>query len=235
VFHPVIEMTAQMLAERRTRALRDVAARSIKAETVEDACTLVVQALAAYELDVPFALIYRLNVDGDSARLVASAGLLKDLPASPQRIEIDSIHAHSWPLSDVVRSGQAQLVEDLKRRFGEFSCGPYPERPRAALLLPLTPPGSERPAAVLVAGISGRLKLNPPYRDFYDLLASAATGALATGHGFEQERKRAEPLTELDRAKTAFFSNVAVKIEMSVGTKIACARFASCARNRARH
>src|SRR5213594_2712534 len=61
---------------------------------------------------------------------------------------------------------------------------------------------------VLVAGVSSRLPLNDTYRAFYDLLAAGVTTAVANARAYEDERKRAEALAEIDRAKTAFFSNV---------------------------
>src|SRR5438477_2249467 len=43
LFHPVTETTGKMLAERRTRALRDLAARAGKARSLEQAFTLAAQ------------------------------------------------------------------------------------------------------------------------------------------------------------------------------------------------
>src|ERR1700680_3337722 len=43
LFHPVTETTSRMLSERRTRGLRDLAARAGKAQTVEQACMLAAQ------------------------------------------------------------------------------------------------------------------------------------------------------------------------------------------------
>ena len=45
LFHPVTETTSRMLSERRTRALRDLAACAGKAQTIEEACTLAAQTL----------------------------------------------------------------------------------------------------------------------------------------------------------------------------------------------
>ena len=59
-----------------------------------------------------------------------------------------------------------------------------------------------------MAGVSPRLALNETYRAFYDLLAAAVTTEVANARASEEERKRAEALMEIDRAKTAFFSNV---------------------------
>jgi hypothetical protein len=56
LFHPVTETTAKMLGERRTRALRDLSARTGKAQTTEEAFALAAQTLSESSLDVPFAL-----------------------------------------------------------------------------------------------------------------------------------------------------------------------------------
>src|SRR5262249_23274040 len=46
------------------------------------------------------------------------------------------------------------------------------------------------------------------YRDFVRRIAEQITIGLASARAYEQERRRAEALAEIDRAKTAFFSNV---------------------------
>src|SRR5439155_8225750 len=68
--------------------------------------------------------------------------------------------------------------------------------------------GCARPMAILVVGVSSRLPLNETYRAFYDLVAATVTSAVANARAYEEERRRAEALAEIDRAKTAFFSNV---------------------------
>jgi len=96
-----------------------------------------------------------------------------------------------WPIAEVVRSNQAVEVSDLEDRFGAFSCGPYPEPLKTAMALPITPPGLDRPTAILVAGVSSRLPLDDVYRAFYDLVSVTVTSAVATGLAHEEERKRA--------------------------------------------
>jgi len=54
--------------------------------------------------------------------------------------------------------------------------------------------------------ISSRLEFDDQHRGFFDLVASQVATAIANARAFEEERKRAEALAELDRAKTAFFS-----------------------------
>src|SRR5277367_1621295 len=208
LFHPVTETTSRMLSERRTRALRDLATRAGGALTPEKVCTLAAQTLSDYRLDLPFVLFYLFDDDSYEARLIASTGVPDASTASPALLSLVAGEKSTWPLADVARSGHAQHLNDLEARFGHFSCGEYPEAQKAALALPLTPPGCKRPVGVLVAGISPRLELGETYRAFYDLLAAAITTELANARAYEEERKRAEALAEIDRAKTAFFSNV---------------------------
>ncbi|HJQ96676.1 MAG TPA: ATP-binding protein, partial [Candidatus Polarisedimenticolaceae bacterium] len=46
------------------------------------------------------------------------------------------------------------------------------------------------------------------YRNFLDMAAGNVATAIAEARAYDAERRRAESLSELDRAKTAFFSNV---------------------------
>ena len=209
LFHPVIEMTTKMLGERRTRALRDLAARTSNAKSVSEALALSAETLGEYDLDLPFVLLYALDSSGDRARLVGSVGLEAfALTSPPSAVAWEAVDQSVWPLAEVVRSGLAVQVDDVRERTGAAPSGPFLEPTNGALALPIIPPGAKHPAAILIAGISTRLPLNEAYRSFYDLLASAVTTAVANARAYEEERGRAEALAELDRVKTAFFSNV---------------------------
>ena len=208
LFHPVIEMTAQMLSERRTRTLRDLTAQTSKAKSVSEALSLSAQTLAEYTLDLPFVLLYALDSDGDQAQLVGATDLKADTVASLSTVDLGLKEQPPWPIEEVIRSGSAVQVDDVRQRIGPASFGPYPEPPNEALALPIILPGANRPAAIFIAGVSARLTLNEAYRSFYDLLASAVTTAVAHARAYDDERRRAKALAELDRAKIAFFSNV---------------------------
>ena len=64
------------------------------------------------------------------------------------------------------------------------------------------------PAGRLVVGLNPRRPFDARYAAFIDLVADQLGMALANARAYEEERKRAEVLAELDRAKTTFFSNV---------------------------
>ena len=80
--------------------------------------------------------------------------------------------------------------------------------PGQIVLVPIARQGVHHPLGILVAGTSQRLPLDDAYRDFLTLVASQIGAAIAAAQALEEAEGRAEALAELDRAKTAFFSNV---------------------------
>src|SRR5258706_842643 len=206
LFHPVTETTTKMVGERHTRALRELAALAAKSQTTEEAIKLAAQTLAEFDLDVPFVLFYLLDWERNEAGLVTATPSLPDSIAIPL-IDL-GLENSVWPLAKAAKANHRTEIDDLEVRCGRFSCGPYPETPKSAIALPITPAGCERPLAILVAGVSSRLPLDEAYGAFYDLLAGTITSSVNNARAYEEERKRAAALAEIDRVKTAFFSNV---------------------------
>jgi PAS domain S-box-containing protein len=203
LFHPVTETTASMLAERRTRALRDLTANLATASTVQDIGDLAVSTLTAYAFDLPFGLMYGLDDDGDYQR--AAVFGVADGPACPERLSPGTMSP--WPVAAAM---DGQIIEALsvRERFGGFACGPYEEAPDRAFLLPLGLSDESSPHTLLILGVSPRLPLDDAYRGFFELIGAAVGAALTQVRRREEERNRAEALAAIDRAKTAFFSNV---------------------------
>src|SRR5262249_31442821 len=123
-------------------------------------------------------------------------------------IELQDAAPMIWPVAEVALSRRSAVIEDLEGRFGPFTCGPYPEPPKNAIALPIVLPGLEMTFGVLVAGVSARRALDNTYRMFYRMLGEGVSNALANARAYEEEFERARSLAEIDRAKTAFFSNV---------------------------
>jgi len=207
VFCACTEDTRRVLGERRLRTLRTLAERTAQARSAEQACEMAAGALADNPHDLPFALLYLLSSDDRRLQLTARVGMDASHPAAPA--ELDPADAAApWPVARVLESGQPLLVEDLPARLGALPGGAWPDSPRRAVVLPLTRAGQERLAGVAVVGLSPRLLFDDEYRGFLDLLAGHVATAVANARAYAEERRRAEMLTELDRAKTAFFSNV---------------------------
>ena len=209
LFHPVTETTATMLAQRRTRALRDIADRAGQTLVFDEACDLLLATLEQYSFDLPFALLYVTTPDGTEARLRGTCGTPAGGPLAPRCLPLTAdAEAGTWPLARAVRSGRAEPVMDLAARFGQVSAGPYPEPLGTSFVLPVRAAGVDAPLGFLVIGASQRLPLDDSYRAFVEMLGAAVSAALGNARAYEAERRRAEALSEIDQAKTAFFSNV---------------------------
>ncbi len=84
---------------------------------------------------------------------------------------------------------------------------PWPEPPTRAAALRVSVAQGDH-VGLLVLGVSLRLCLDDNYRSFLTLAAGQLGSAISAANAYEAERKRAEGLAEIDRAKTAFFSNI---------------------------
>lgn len=82
------------------------------------------------------------------------------------------------------------------------------EREAPALELPLAAASEGAPVGVLEVTPSSHRALDEGYRSFFALAADHVASAVRNARAYQQERERAEKLAEIDRAKTAFFSNV---------------------------
>ena len=208
VFCPVIETTEKVIGERRLRTLRDLAAKCKGAESEEATFEAAATILAANPQDVPFAMIYRIDERRSSAELKAVAGIARGTDASPETIVFDREGGALWSLSGVAASGRIEIVSDLDRQFSALPTGAWKRPPQSAKVLPVLLPGQQQPRAILVAAISPMRALDDDYRTFFRLVAAQIAAGLADAEAREEERRRAEALAEIDRAKTAFFSNV---------------------------
>ena len=206
MFCACTETTGRVLGERRMRTLRDLAARPLEARSVEDAGARSAEVLATNPSDVPFALIYLLDGGRGGLRLAASAGVPPDHPCSPSFV--DGTSGSAWPLLHVIEQRRPERLTDLAERFPDLPPGPWPDPPASAMLLPLVDRGQERSTGVIVLGISSRRVFDDDYRGWLELVAGQVASSIASARALEEERRRAEALAELDRAKTTFFSNV---------------------------
>lgn len=209
VLATVHEITEKVVGERRMMVLRDLGTRAVETRTAEAACDAASETLAKHPEDIPFALIYLIEADGQRARLASATGVDPGSFASALEIELSNHDHHGWPLSEALQTKSMIVVDDLAERFGEaLPKGPWSDPPRQALVVPILSNVADQLAGFMVAGISSRLKLDDSYRSFIELAASQIAGAIAIARAYEEARNRAEALAEIDRAKTVFFSNV---------------------------
>jgi PAS domain S-box-containing protein len=204
IFHPITETTALVLNARRTQSLRNLGAAIDGARTVDDIGRQLSQLDEELVLDVPFLLFYQFDTDTGMLQLRGNAGIAAGSPLAPSATPLDDA---CWPFASTALSRERQRIDNLADRF-DAPCGPYEEQPKSALVLPLTLPGQQQAFGFLVAGVSACRMLDAEYLNFYGLLNAGLNAAIGNVTAYEQEQRRAEELARIDRAKTAFFSNV---------------------------
>lgn len=209
VLATVHEITEKVVGERRVVALRDLGARPVELKSAEEACKMAAEALARHGQDVPFALIYLLERNAEKARLVSASGVDSNDPGCQKEIDVaGGGGAEIWPVAQALAREEIQLVERLQGKFAQVPQGPWSDPPNQAAVVPIRSNIAHQPAGFLVVGISRRLRFDESYRNFLELMSTQIATTIANARAYEEERKRAEALAEIDRAKTTFFSNV---------------------------
>jgi PAS domain S-box-containing protein len=209
LFCPSTETTPKILNARRLRTLSELAAKALVEKSTDAACASSFSTLAKNPDDIPFALLYLMDSDGRHALLEQSAGVCEGLDRiSPSQVDLDdsAVESQFWRMNEVLSAGQAQTVS-LEKIDG-VPLGPARQRVSQAIVLPVTSRAQDRPIGVLIAGINPTRKLDSEYQTFYELIAGQVATVILNARAAEEERKRAEALAEIDRAKTVFFNNV---------------------------
>ncbi len=204
----VHEISAKVFGERRVAALRDLGSRAAEAETAGQACAIAAASLEAHGKDLPFVLLYLVDDEGKIANLAGGAGVDAGKEISPLSVELSEAQDGGWPLVEAMRNEALIVLERLAERFSTVPRGPWSDAPHTGVVMQIPSNKAHEPAGLLVAGVSPRLRLDEHYRDFFELLRTQLATAIANARAYEEEKKRAEALAEIDRAKTAFFSNV---------------------------
>jgi signal transduction histidine kinase len=208
----VSEETDRVIADRRLASLRDLAAGLAAVVREDDVMRATASALHANLRDLPFASLYLL--DGDkAARLGSASGVAAGDPLAPELIELGP--DQRWPVADVIAGRSTMVVADLRELLPavlpngwRLPTGDWEAAPARVAILPVAQSGSASPDGFLIAGLNPFRPLDAEYDGFLRLVAGQVGASLATTRLHETERKRAEELAALDRAKTRFFSNV---------------------------
>ena len=205
IFCTATENTGHIISGRQLDGLQRLASQCACADSAETACRLAAQALQGQRRDAPFALFYLLDAAGSLIESVASTGLDGLPPGVPGVGRLDQ-NADPWHLAAVRASRTPRLIEDVAHIIGSaLDCREVV--PQQALVTPLADGEAGAPRCVLVTGLNP-MRPVAESRRFFELVAGHAESALTSARMRQSAERRARELADLDRAKTAFFSNV---------------------------
>ncbi|BBZ37229.1 ATP-binding protein [Mycobacterium conspicuum] len=191
VMATVSETTERVLSTRRLHLLNAVAAALMDTRTIDEAVAAAVAVCADQPDDLPFVAAYV----GEAGLRGATPSALPFLPRT-----LAELTGGRQP-----ESRAAWVIENVAAVLPGIHGALGVDCPEQALVLAL---GEGATAGALVVGVSPRLPFDALYRGFCQLLADQLSSTFATAVSYEHERQRADALAELDRAKSAFLTNV---------------------------
>lgn len=198
--------TARVIGERQLRLLRELAASAVDARTVDEACAATSVALSTATADVPFALLY-LQDSVQGFRLAAYCGIDPGHAIAPPLIA-DLSHS-VWAHDSSGNASRDILVRSVAEYAGsDLPTGAWQRSPHQVAIVPVVTAGGSDQDGFLVVGLNPWRLLDQSYERFLLLAAGQIAGTIAYARAYEQQQLRADELADLDRAKTAFFSNI---------------------------
>jgi len=216
VLGTVAEISEEVYAARQSGTLRELARQTGDAATGVQACEQCARVLAGNDRDVPCSLLYLLDTTGERADLAGSSGFGRAALDGllPQTITFAPEDAAVWPVDRAMREGIRNAIEQRAPAvisgvaWMGLPCGAWAQPPDQVVISPLFSPEQPEAYGVLLVGVNPHRELDAPYRAFFDLATDHVATAIRNARAYQQERQRAKRLAEIDRAKTAFFSNV---------------------------
>ncbi|HEY2019056.1 MAG TPA: PAS domain-containing protein, partial [Bryobacteraceae bacterium] len=128
------EDTQRIIGERQLALLRELAASTADARTIDQACARSARSLETDARDLPLALIYLLDPDQKVMRLTGAAGIAAGHPAAPETVSLEGDCI--WPFAEVLRSSMPSLVADLSPA-GPLPAGAWNRPPAQAVAIPI--------------------------------------------------------------------------------------------------
>ncbi|MEW9552516.1 chemotaxis protein CheB [Nonomuraea sp. NPDC050783] len=200
------ERTGEVLAARRLRTLNRLASAP-PAPTRREELRQALAGLGEAE-DLPFAIAYLL--DGGWANLAGASGVAEGGAPAPRALPLTA--GGAWPLAEVVHTRRPIVLDDVHERFRGHVFGPERLTVRRAVLHPLYDrtegQARDKVSGVLILGTEPRLPLDDAFGEFLSLAAGTIDTRLAGAGERDRARRQLKRLAELDRARTAFFSDI---------------------------
>lgn len=207
VFCVCSDNTERIINERALQTLRDLGAVVYDEGATEVNYGIVTEALGRNNKDFPFAYIYKIDEESKRAVVTASTGTNNKQYVLPAEIDLEnptvvtSEFCQAYRSNKVVATGVKNVQEDLPQ-------GAWNKTASQFVFIPICATGSNAPYAILFAALSPYRQFDRTYHQFCELIGERISLEINKMLAWKEERKRAEALEQIDKAKTVFFSNI---------------------------
>jgi len=187
LLHIGTDVTSQYLIERRNRSLRRLTEKSVTAESAGAACILAANILSENPDDIPYSLIYLLNHEKNSLRLVASSSTDTDDPFNLNTVSMERRNRRAAPFVSALQTRKPFIVRNFAKKY-KLPSGSWDEKEKEeAIIMPLIRPQTKELYGVIVLGISPLLSFDTSYSDYFRQIAEQIM--VAVGSADDLQRK----------------------------------------------
>ena len=198
--------TERIINERSLKTLQQLdslAQKKVEYEVYEQAA----KALKFNQWDFPFAMIYKIINEGTKAEMVSFSGFEQIPDNIPLTIDLQVLNPNFENFIKAV--AENKIVEtNNNNRWKNLPKGVWDIMPHHFVHVPIKAANKKFPLAILTVGLNPYRQFDDTYRNFIQLTADQISLGANNALAYEEERKRAQALEELDKAKTLFFSNI---------------------------
>ena len=206
VFNAVIETTKNILNERQLQTLTDLGKALIDSGTAQEVIEATIETLQNNPYDFPFTLFRRL--EGSKAVLVHSSPLNEAAEIVPREVDLNTDSEIALVIQKAIATGRPQVMEDVRKKLGNLPKGAWDVSPDKVIVMPIMQAGMKEPFGIFVVGLNPLRIPDENYTSFFSLVADQMATSFSQVNMLEEERKRAAALAEIDKTKTAFFTNI---------------------------
>ena len=122
----VMEDTGRVLGERQLASLSTLSSSLVDANTEVEVFSAIDRGLTDQK-DMPFALVYLFDEDGERLKLVAQSGIEPGHAAACRELKAGSLDC-PWPLEEILNTNRAVTIENLAELFPDRPAGGWNRR-----------------------------------------------------------------------------------------------------------
>jgi len=207
VLATVNEITESVIEKRQMETLKELGKNLSSVLVENEVYNKAAEALGINLTDLPFSLIYKIENDESKASLIAASGIEKDHPELIQIVDLNNPIIKTKNVA--LAANENKIVEsENDGRWKDLPKGVWDTMPQRYIHIPIKIASKKFPCAILSVGLNPYRQFNDSYKNFVKLIADQLSLGISNALVYEAERKRAEGLAEIDKAKTVFFSNI---------------------------
>jgi len=190
VFTVATETTDTIINARHLDTFNRLALKISDKKNISDIYKGTLELMYKNTLDFPFAMLYQVAEDGNTASLFGCSGIQLPHSSVPETIQLSpNGKLGSRNFLKCFETNQAVSVHDTRDRLGDMPSGSWNSPPEENLIFPISYPGKKHPYAILVIGINPHLRLNEKYKTFFQLLVDQIATEISNLLALQEQEK----------------------------------------------